>query len=266
MSSPKDIFIEFPAGATVFKEGDAGNEMYVIEAGQVDILHPSGNGEVAASYGPGDFFGEAAVVEDAPRHATALAKERTRLLRIERSAFADVLRQNAEIGVRIMRRMLARERIVEQRLRDALGELSKARGAGARAEPPRAAPAPVPAPSVAPAAAAPVAAAAQKVVLRAPTGEALPLDPALGEYLIGRPDPATGATPEVNLGPLVAKRTLSRRHGRITREGGGFFLREESASNGTFVNGERLQPGVKVPIKPGDKLRFGMIEVEMAVA
>jgi hypothetical protein len=259
MSSPKDIFIEFPAGATVFKEGDAGSEMYVIETGHVDILHPSGTGEIMASYGPGDFFGEAAIVEDAPRPATALAKERTRLLRVERAAFAEVLRQNAEIGVRIMRRMLARERIVEQRLRDALGELSKARGVGARPEPPRAAPA-----ATAPVAAAP--ALAQKIVLRVASGEALPLDAAHSEFLIGRPDPATGSTPEVNLGPFDANRTLSRRHAKITREGGVYFLREESASNGTFVNGERLQPGVKVPIKPGDKLRFGMIEVEMAVA
>jgi hypothetical protein len=160
--------------------------------------------------------------------------------------------------------MLARERIVEQRLRDALGELSKARGVGARAEPPRAAPAPAaPAAPVA-APAAPVA--AQKLALRLASGEVLPLEPALSEFLIGRPDPATGSTPEVNLGPFDANRTLSRRHAKITREGGVYFLREESASNGTFVNGERLQPGVKVPIKPGDKLRFGMIEVEMAVA
>jgi|SRR6185312_9143686 len=262
MSNPKDIFIEFPAGATVFKEGDAGNDMYVIESGQVDILHPSGNGEVAASFGPGDFFGEAAVIEDSPRHATALAKERTRVLRIERAAFADVLRQNPEIGVRIMRRMLARERITEQRLRDALSELSKARSAAPRAEAPRAAAQPV----AAPAPAAPAPAAAQKMVLRIANGETLPLDPARDEFLIGRPDPTTGATPEINLGPFDANRTLSRRHAKIMREGAVYFLREESASNGTFVNGERLQPGVNAPIKPGDKLRFGMIEVEMASA
>jgi len=114
MSNPKDPFVEFQAGATVFKEGDGGNEMYVIESGQVDILHPSGNGEVAASFGPGDFFGEAAMLEDLPRHATALAKAATRLLRIERAAFAEVLRHNPEIAIRIMRTMMARQRVTEQ--------------------------------------------------------------------------------------------------------------------------------------------------------
>ena len=289
MSNPKDIFVEFLAGATVYKEGDAGGEMYVIESGQVDVLHPAGNGEVAASFGPGDFFGEAGVIEDGPRSATALAKERTRLLRIERAAFGDVLRTNVEIGVRIMRRILQRERATEQRLRDAL---SGAARPAARADaqrpaapaPAPAAPAPAPAPASAPAAArpapapapapaappvaapAPAPAAAKALLLRAPSGETIALDPARNEYLIGRPDPASGSTPEINLGPLDANRTLSRRHAKIVREGAAYFLREESASNGTFVNGERLQPGVNVPVKAGDKLRFGMIEVELANA
>ena len=104
------------------------------------------------------------------------------------------------------------------------------------------------------------------MVLRAASGETMPLDPARTEFLVGRPDPSSGSTPEINLGPLDANRTLSRRHAKIVREGAAWFLREESASNGTFVNGERLQPGVNVPIKAGDKLRFGMIEVEVANA
>ena len=104
------------------------------------------------------------------------------------------------------------------------------------------------------------------MALRVSSGEMLPLDPALNEFLIGRPDPASGAVPEINLGPFDANRTLSRRHAKILCDGGAYFLREESASNGTFVNGERLQPGVNVPIKPGDKLRFGMIEIETTLA
>jgi len=266
MSNSRDPFVEFQAGATVFKEGDAGNEMYVIESGQVDILHPSGNGEVAASFGPGDFFGEAAMLEDLPRHATALAKAPTRLLRIERSAFAEVLRQNPEIAIRIMRTMMARQRVTEQRLHESRG----AAPAAPRAEAPRAAaPAPAPAPAApkpAPAA-APAAAPVPQMAFCLSSGEMLLLDPARTEFLVGRPDPATGTTPEINLGPFDANRTLSRRHARILRDGALYFLREEAGtSNGTFVNGERVQSGVSVPLKPGDKLRFGMIEVEVAVA
>ncbi|HZP65716.1 MAG TPA: cyclic nucleotide-binding domain-containing protein [Rudaea sp.] len=273
MSNAKDPFIEFPAGTTVFKEGDAGTDMYIIESGQVDILTQATSDEVISSLGPGDFFGEMAMLEDQPRYATALAKTATRVLRIERAAFADVLRQNVEIAVRIMRKMVARQRRTEHRVQEALAELLKARAAAAArpapkaeapraAEPPKAAPSPAPAPV-----AKPEPAAAQTLTLRHASGQNLPLDAQLTEFLVGRPDPVTGMQPEVNLGPFDANRTLSRRHAKILREGGLYFLREEvGTSNGTFVNGERLKTGVSVPLKPGDKLRFGMVEVEVAVA
>ena len=94
--------------------------------------------------------------------------------------------------------------------------------------------------------------------------QVIPLDPARAEFLVGRPDPASGIEPEVNLGPFDGNRTLSRRHAKILREGSLLFVREESGvANGTHVNGERVQSGVKVPIKPGDKLRFGLVEVEV---
>ena len=94
--------------------------------------------------------------------------------------------------------------------------------------------------------------------------EPIALDAALTDFLIGRPDPAAGINPEIDLGPFNAQGTLSRRHARIAREGSLYFLREETGvANGTFVNGERLQAGQKVPIRPGDKLRFGLIDVDV---
>jgi cyclic nucleotide-binding protein/FHA domain-containing protein len=285
MTNAKDLFTEYPAGAFVFKEGDAGADMFIIETGQVDISHQAGGDEVIASLGPGDFFGEAAIFEDGPRYATAVAKSATRVLRIERVAFADVLRQNVEIAVRIMRKMMSRQRRTEQRLHETLAELLKLKAAPAvsrvevpRVEAPRSPPpapvreaAPPPAPPKPklqpdPVVAAPVAAAAQSLGLRASDGQVLLLDAALNEFLVGRPDPVTGIQPEINLGPFDGNRTLSRRHAKIIREGGIYSVREEvGTSNGTFVNGERVKTGVAIPLKPGDKLRFGMVEVELVV-
>jgi pSer/pThr/pTyr-binding forkhead associated (FHA) protein len=62
-------------------------------------------------------------------------------------------------------------------------------------------------------------------------------------------------------------RSLSRRHAKLVREGRVFLVREEVGTvNGTFVNGVRVKTGVDVPIKPGDALRFGAVEVEFAAA
>jgi len=288
MSTAKDPFVEVAAGAAVFKEGDSGGDMFIIESGQVDIVRKARGDEPIATLGPGDFFGEMAILEDQPRFAGAIARTSVRLLRIERSAFADVLKQNVEIGVRIMRKLAARHRRAEQRAQDALTELAQLKSAAApaprardaakpKAEAPAAAaraapeaPAPVaaaPAPAPAPPAPAPAApvAVAQNLALRiVASGQVLLLEPERSEFLVGRPDPVTGIQPEINLGPFDTMRTLSRRHAKILKEGGLYFVREEvGTTNGTFVNGERIKTGAAVPLKPGNRLRFGSIEVEV---
>jgi CRP-like cAMP-binding protein len=293
MSTAKDSFVEVAAGAAVFREGDSGGDMFIIESGQIDIVRKARGDEPIATLGPGDFFGEMAILEDQPRFAGAVAKTNVRLLRIERSAFADVLKQNVEIGVRIMRKLAARHRRAEQRAQEALTELAQLKSAAApaprardaakpKAEVPAAAPraapeaaapvaaAPTPAPPApapappAPAPAAPVA-AAQNLALRiVASGQVLLLEPERSEFLVGRPDPVTGIQPEINLGPFDTMRTLSRRHAKILKEGGLYFVREEvGTTNGTFVNGERIKTGAAVPLKPGNRLRFGSIEVEV---
>ena len=137
--------------------------------------------------------------------------------------------------------------------------------------PPAAAAAPpAPAPVVPPAAAAvpgpPVAAPPGGLALvHAASGQSFVLDPACTEFIVGRIDPVTGITPEINLGPLDAARSLSRRHAKLLRQGALLLLREEvGTANGTFLNGQRLATGEPVAIKPGDSLRFGTIEIVLA--
>jgi hypothetical protein len=269
MSNVRDPFIDFPAGAVVYKQGDTGSDMFIIESGQIDIIQ-TGNEEVTDSFGPGDFFGEMAMLEDQPRHVTAIAKNATRVLRVERAAFTDVLRQNVEIAVRIMRKMSARQRRTDQRLHDALNILAKAKGLAGAPRP--AAPAPVsrasePAPSPAVAKPAAVAVAvAQDLALRHASGQVFALDASRNEFLVGRADPTTGVKPELDLGAFDTNRTLSRRHAKILREGAVYFVKDEGGANGTFINGERVNSGASVALKPGDKLRFGSIEVEFGAA
>ncbi len=67
--------------------------------------------------------------------------------------------------------------------------------------------------------------------------------------------------PEIDIGSLDKERTLSRRHARIVRRGGHFFLREEvGTANGTWVGADRMQSGVERELKNGDRIRFGRID------
>lgn len=272
----QDPFLVVKPGESIFKEGDAGSEMFIIESGTVEIVKADRGKEPLAVLEAGDFFGEMAVLEDQPRFASALAQTECRLLRIDRAHFADVLRENVEIAIRIMRKMTARQRRSDQRAADAHAALDAfkkklaSKEKEARPEAPKAAPAPAPAPVPAAPAAAPVAAPAVVAdayrLRHAGSGQDFELT-GHAEYLVGRPDPVTGINPEINLGPLDAGRSLSRRHAKVLSNADGFWVREEvGTANGTFVNDERLQPGTPVKLNPGDRLRFGSVEVTFEAA
>ncbi len=273
MSNSKDPFVEIGAGKTVFREGEAGAEMYIIESGQVELQSKAHSAKPAAVFGPGDFFGVDFLLDGKARSATATVRENVRLLRLTRSGLAEVIAHNPEIALGLLRRQLElqiegerQERALLSRLTSTLQEPIAT--APKVEQPPPAPPAQVPAP---PPAAAAVVASPSVAAAPAPTyglrhiltGQVLPLDAARSDFLVGRPDPATGSQPEIDLGPYDQNRNLSRRHARILQRDGVYCVREDSGTtNGTYINGERLQTGVEVALKPGDKVRFGSIEVE----
>jgi CRP-like cAMP-binding protein len=72
------------AGATIFQEGDAAHDMFVVLDGEVEVLKKSRRGRVqrVAILGPSDAFGEMSIIDVQPRSATVRALAPTRLLRI----------------------------------------------------------------------------------------------------------------------------------------------------------------------------------------
>lgn len=264
MTQTDQNFERLAAGSFIFREGDAGSVMYIIESGTVAIMRKARGDTPLAELGPGDFFGEMAILEDQPRFASARALTEVRLLRIERAQFADLLKQNIEVTVRIMRKLAARLRRAEQQAQGAHEELENARSrlAAARASlPPK--PSQQAATVAAPVDPAAVARASQLKLVHE-MGSEFVLDPGAGELLVGRPDPVLGQVPEINLGPLDGKRTLSRRHAKLLRGESGWLLREEVGTvNGTFLNGQRIRTGDDFPLRVGDQLRFGAITLDV---
>lgn len=99
----------FPAGTVLFREGDDGNEMYVIQGGKIKITRSVGAQEALLAILPeGEFFGEMSIINDQPRSATATVLEDARLLVLDRHTFEAMIRGNAEIAVRMIKKLADR--------------------------------------------------------------------------------------------------------------------------------------------------------------
>jgi CRP-like cAMP-binding protein len=95
--------------------------MYVIQAGAVRIVKRVGTRELTLAHlGPGEAFGEMALLEGQPRSATAVVEVPSRLLEIDEAAFADLVRRNGEIALRLLRRLSARLREANRQIRNFL--------------------------------------------------------------------------------------------------------------------------------------------------
>jgi MFS family permease len=85
--------IDIPAGETLFRQGDHGDRFYIVESGEIEIEI---DGRVANVLGPGDHFGEIALLRDIPRTATARARKETQLYALERDAFLGAVTGHTE--------------------------------------------------------------------------------------------------------------------------------------------------------------------------
>jgi CRP-like cAMP-binding protein len=100
---------EFPRGSVLFREGEPGGEMYVIQRGAVRISKRVGEAEkVLSTLGPGEFLGEMSILSGRPRSATATCTEDARLLVVDGRTFETMLRANGEIAVRMIRKLAER--------------------------------------------------------------------------------------------------------------------------------------------------------------
>jgi CRP/FNR family cyclic AMP-dependent transcriptional regulator len=120
----KLLTVETPsAGATIFREGEDANAMFVVISGEVEVLKKSKRSMEArvAVLGPGDWFGEMSIVDIQPRSATVRALAPSRLLRVS-SADLDALYRHDLRSYAIIILNLARE--LSRRLRVADGILA----------------------------------------------------------------------------------------------------------------------------------------------
>src|SRR3954452_18585989 len=88
----------FRRGETVFHQGDPGDALFVVSTGSVKVVLPSDEGAepaIVAILGPGEFFGELAILDGAPHSATIVAVEAAETYVLHRDAFLGLIDSDA---------------------------------------------------------------------------------------------------------------------------------------------------------------------------
>ena len=135
MKNEEQLFWKFgkslPKGTVLFREGDLGREMFVIQQGKVQVRKRVGAAEeILAELSAGEFFGEMALLIGQDRSATVEVTEDSKLLVVSPETFASLLKSDIEIALKMLKKMAARLRALDEHLETALLEAKKEKGPG----------------------------------------------------------------------------------------------------------------------------------------
>ncbi len=114
------IVRSFPKNAVIINEGDVSNSLYVILEGRVKVFvsDDSSKEVILNIQGPGEYFGELALIDDTPRSASVMTTEKSRLVLVTRQAFERCLTENPSLSVKLIRTLAKRIRSLTVNVKD----------------------------------------------------------------------------------------------------------------------------------------------------
>jgi CRP-like cAMP-binding protein len=109
---------EFATGTDIVTQGKGGAGLFVVVSGRAEVIRVRTDGSkvVLNVFGPTDFFGELALLDDAPRTASVVCTEDTVCLVLSQWEFLGALREDAEMGIVILQELVKRFRRALQAL------------------------------------------------------------------------------------------------------------------------------------------------------
>jgi CRP-like cAMP-binding protein len=120
--SDSELGTTYPAGEAIIAEGDAGDTMYVIQTGEVEVVKDLDGTEVRlGTMGPGDFFGEMALFERQHRAATVRALTDVRAITVDKRTLLRRIEEDPLLAYNLVESMAGRIRELHERLRESLG-------------------------------------------------------------------------------------------------------------------------------------------------
>ena len=106
--------VSYAAGQSIFEAGDPGLAMYIVTEGEVEIRNGT---TVLETAGAGAIFGELALIDDAPRSASVVAKSDAKVVVVDRRRFEFMVAETPFFAVAVMKVLADRLRNTNARIR-----------------------------------------------------------------------------------------------------------------------------------------------------
>ncbi|MFN0040051.1 MAG: Crp/Fnr family transcriptional regulator [Burkholderiales bacterium] len=122
----------YPKGAVIVNEGDEGNSLFLIQSGAVKVYLSDEKGKevVLSTEGPGEYFGELALFDEAPRSSSVAALESCRVMIVTKAQLQETIRERPQISLALLKGLSTRVRMLTESVRslallDVFGRLVK---------------------------------------------------------------------------------------------------------------------------------------------
>lgn len=108
----------YPRGRTIVSEGEPSQSLYILLSGRAKVQRSDTEGKevILAVIGPGEFFGEMSLIDDAPRSASVITIESSDFMAINKDSFKTMLGQSPDIAMQIMKGLVRRLREADKKI------------------------------------------------------------------------------------------------------------------------------------------------------
>jgi CRP-like cAMP-binding protein len=248
----KKFITKYKAGAVIYQKGDNQTDFFIINKGKVQ-LKSDGNGQILTTLGKGDFFGEESLNSEQNAIYTVEVIEDADMIKIPYVSLTEMLKQMPDIALKVLKKLSEKHIKIQTVLMSMAAHSPQVN----------------------------IKPAGKEAKKEDQTSEKI--SPDIKAYLIiqrsnrivqltktvtvlGRRDYTTGFVPDIDLTDEDEEKYISRKHSQVLFKDGKFYLSEEpGAINGTFLNGSKLQTGVKHELHTEDEITLCQLNVVFKV-
>ena len=100
----------YPPGEVIFRQGEPGACMYLVQKGTLDVIVDEHEGRVVNTLASGEFFGEMSLLSGEPRSATIRCRDESRVMTVDERAFMRRMREDPLLAFRVLEKLCGRLR------------------------------------------------------------------------------------------------------------------------------------------------------------